>query len=185
MERIEWHFRPARLAAGRLAFDVSVAANGIDANAELARSVSGWELASLKATIKAATLPAILPLVAAWRPEGTVVIASPALAWNDRGTRGTASAEWRDAALALTDVRPLGSYRIEAAGDGGPTRIDVTTLSGPLRISGHGELAPPARLTFTGEARGEGDAAKSLDKLLDLMGPRRADGARALDVRMN
>ncbi len=185
LERIEWHFLPERLAAGRLAFDVSASGKGVDANAQLARAFSGWELASLKAAIQASTLTSILPLVAAWRPEGRIEIASPSLAWNEREARGSASAQWRDAAVALTDVRPLGTYRLDAAAEGGTTRIDLATLSGPLRISGKGTLTMPARLTFSGEARGEGDTARSLDPLLDLMGPRRADGARALELRTN
>jgi general secretion pathway protein N len=183
LDHIDWRFLPARLAAGRLAFDVNVAANGIDGNAKIGRGFSDWELGSLKATVKAATLASILPLAAAWRPEGAIEIASPGLTWNDRQTRGKASAEWRDAAVSLADVRPLGTYRIEAAGEGGPARIDVSTLSGPLRIFGKGELAFPSRITFSGEARGEGDAAKSLDALLDLLGPKRPDGARSLEVR--
>jgi general secretion pathway protein N len=103
--------------------------------------------------------------------------------WKDGEARGAANVEWRDAAVALTDVKPIGSYRLEARGEGGPARLSVTTLSGPLRISGKGE-ATATRGSFSGEARGEGDSAKALEPLLDLLGPRRPDGARALEVRL-
>jgi hypothetical protein len=63
--------------------------------------------------------------------------------------------------------------------------LTVTTLEGPLRVTGHGTFSPPSRASFSGEARSEGDAARSLDALLDLMGPRRADGARSLELRLN
>ena len=63
--------------------------------------------------------------------------------------------------------------------------LKVTTLEGPLRITGQGTLASPARLAFSGEARAEGDAAKALEPLLDLLGARRPDGARALEWRLN
>jgi general secretion pathway protein N len=183
LERIEWRFLPARLASGRLAFDVDVAAEGIDAHAKVARGFSNWEVADLKARVKAATLTGIVPLIAAWRPEGSLDVTSQSFAWEDGAARGAANVEWRDAALALTDVKPLGSYRLEARGEGGPARVSVTTTSGPLRISGKGEVTA-TRGSFSGEARGEGDAAKALEPLLDLLGPRRADGARALEVRL-
>src|SRR5258708_26877183 len=131
LERIEWHFLPARLAAGRLAFDVSASGKGVDANAQVARAFSGWELASLKAAIQASTITAVLPLAAAWRPEGRIEIISPRLAWNEREARGAASAQWRDAAVALTDVRPLGAYRLGAAAAGGTPRIALAPLSVP------------------------------------------------------
>jgi hypothetical protein len=59
-------------------------------------------------------------------------------------------------------------------------KVNLATLEGPLRLTGEGTLTPQGRLAFAGEARGEGAAAQSLEPLLDLMGPRRADGARAL-----
>jgi general secretion pathway protein N len=112
-----------------------------------------------------------------------VTLEAPALAWDGRTVRGNARAEWRDAGLALTDVRPLGSYRIEARGAGGPLEFSVATLQGPLSIAGRGTFAPPAALAFSGEARAEGPNAAALEPLLNLLGPRRADGARSLEWR--
>jgi len=60
----------------------------------------------------------------------------------------------------------------------------VTTIKGPLRVTGSGTASPSSGFTFKGEARGEGEAAKALEPLLDLMGPRRPDGARALELRL-
>jgi len=112
-----------------------------------------------------------------------VTLEAPALAWDGRTARGAARAEWRDAGIALTDVRPLGSYRIEARGEGGPLQLAVTTLEGPLTVTGRGTFAPPAALAFSGEARAEGPGAAALEPLLNLLGPRRADGARTIDWR--
>ena len=39
-------------------------------------------------------------------------------------------------------------------------------------------------MTFSGEARGEGANAAALEPLLNLMGPRRPDGARSIEVRI-
>jgi len=52
-----------------------------------------------------------------------------------------------------------------------------------LRLSGKGTISPPGRLAFSGEARADAQAAKELEPLLLLLGPARADGARALEWR--
>jgi general secretion pathway protein N len=180
LDRIEWRFRPSRLIAARLAFDVDATAKGIDAHARLERGIGTMELRNLEARGEAAALALFAPLAATWQPEGPITVTSPALAWDGVDLRGEGRAEWRGAALALSQVRPLGTYRAELKGAGGPAKVTLTTIEGPLRLSGDGTLTPQGRFAFSGEARGEGTAAQSLEPLLDLIGPRRADGTRAL-----
>lgn len=178
---VRWRFLPARLVGGRLAFALDGAGSGLRARGEVSRGVGGIEARAVTAHADAAVLASLAPLAAAWSPRGVVTIDAPALAWDGRTARGTARAEWRDAALAISDVRPLGTYRFDLTADGGSAHIAVTTLEGPLRISGRGTFAPPGALAFSGEARAEGDSAAALEPLLNLLGPRRPDGARALD----
>ena len=185
VDRLGWRFRPARLAAGRLAFDITAAAQGFDVRVQVARALTGWEFNDIAAHAEAALFTAFAPWIAGWRPAGTLIVAAPNVSWDERQTRGEARLEWRNAALSLSDVRPLGSYRLDARAGGGPAQLSLSTLEGPLRISGHGTFTPPSRLVFSGEARGEGDAAKALEPLLDLLGPRRPDGARSVEVRVN
>jgi general secretion pathway protein N len=180
LERIEWTFRPARVLAGRIAFDVTAAANGIDGRARIERGFTTTEMRDLDARADAVALALFAPLAATWQPQGAITAMAPLLAWDGTELRGEARAEWRGAAVALSQVRPLGSYRGELKGAGGPARVTLTTLEGPLRLTGDGTLTSQGRLAFSGEARGEGTAAPALEPLLDLMGPRRADGARAL-----
>lgn len=182
-DRIEWRFLPARLAAGRIAFDLRAAGHGIVGHGQLARGLTRWELRDVEATGDVESLVPLAPLAATWRPEGTIEISSPALDWDDNDARGDLRAQWRDAALSISEVRPLGSYRLDAHAEGGPARLTISTTSGALRITGQGTFTPPSALALTGEARGEGAQAKALDPLLDLMGPRRPDGARALEIR--
>jgi general secretion pathway protein N len=185
LDRLEWRFLPARLASGRVAFDVSATGRGLDARSQVARGFGGWELRDVAAHGDAAVLTPLAPMIAAWRPEGNVAISSPAIEWNARGARGDLSAEWKDAAVSISDVRPLGSYRIDMHAEGGPAKITLATLAGPLRISGNGTFAPPSGLVLSGDARGEGVQAGTLEPLLNLIGPRRSDGARTLEIRLN
>ena len=181
LETVRWRFLPARIAAGRLAFALDASGPGLEGHGELERGLGAYGARDVHARADAAALAAFVPLAAGWRPEGAVTLAAPALAWDGREAHGEARLEWRDAALAIAAVRPLGSYRLEARAEGGPARIALTTLDGPLRLAGTGTFAPPGALAFAGEARAEGPSASALEPLLNLFGPRRADGARTLE----
>lgn len=181
VDTLRWRFLPARLASGRLAFAVDAAGAGLEGQGEIARGFAILEARALNVRADVAALAAFAPLPEAWQPQGRVTISAPALAWESGHARGAATVEWRDAAVALSSVRPLGSYRIDARGDGGPAKFAVTTLEGPLRVAGSGSFVPPAALAFSGEARAEGAQAAELEPLLNLLGPRRPDGARALE----
>lgn len=184
VDRVEWHLLPSRALAGRIAFHIEAAGSGLEARYEGARTFTQWEVRDLEARGDAAAMTTLLPWLAPWRPEGKVTITSPRLATDGAELRGEARVEWRAAALALSDVKPLGSYRADIQAEGHAGRVTITTLEGTLRIAGQGTLAPPTRFTFTGDARAEGPQAAALEPLLARIGPARADGSRALEWRM-
>ena len=185
LDSLEWRLLPARLAAGRIAFDVTAASRGFDARFQMARGVTDWEFRYVAARMEAAFLAAFIPFATQWRPEGSLVLAASTLLWDEREMKGDASLEWRNAALGLSDVRPLGSYRLDARARGGPAALELTTIEGALKLAARGTFTPPGGVALSGEARAEGDSAQALAPLLDLIGPPRADGARALELRVN
>jgi general secretion pathway protein N len=180
LDTVRWRFLPARLASARLAFALDASGPGLEGHAEVERGPGAFGARDVHARADAAALAAFVPLAAGWGPEGSITLAAPALAWDGHVAHGAALLEWRDAALAIAAVRPLGSYRLEARSDGGPARITLATLDGTLRLAGTGTFTPPGALAFAGDARAEGPSAAALEPLLDLIGPRRADGARTL-----
>lgn len=183
LDHIQWRFAPAGLASGHVAFDVAASGRGVDARLTLGRGFSRWIFAGADARIDASVAAILAPLVGAWHPEGVVTIASPEWRLKDDGeARGKLAATWSDAAVSLSEVKPLGRYSLDATAEDGPVSFTVATKDGPLRVSGHGTFAPPSRIAFSGEARGEGDRAGALEPLLDLMGQRRPDGARAFEI---
>ena len=184
LERVTWRFMPGEIARGRVAFDVAVDSRDARANAQLLRGFSDWEARGASARIDARALPLFYPVVAAWRPEGAVQVSTQEVRWNEREMQGSVNVEWRDASVALCDVRPLGTYRLTAQGVGDSVQLALSTIAGALTMSGKGEVKLPRATTFTGEARGEAASAAALEPLLNLMGPRRADGARAIEVRI-
>jgi general secretion pathway protein N len=183
VETLQWSFLPSRLIAGRIAYDVKAGVKGLEAKMQVARGLAGYELRDLEAHGEAGALAAFAPLAAGARPEGPVSLTSDSLTWDGRELRGNARGEWRGATTAFSDVKPVGTYRAELRGEGGPAKVVVTTLDGPLKISGEGTLTAPGRFAFSGEARGEGASAAALEPLLNLMGRKRPDGARSLEWR--
>jgi general secretion pathway protein N len=183
LDTLHWRFEPARLAAGRLAFRVEGYGSGLEGRARIDRGFDAFELREVQVRGDAAAIAAFAPLAAGWQPEGRITLDAPAIAWDGREARGAARLEWHDAAVALSAVRPLGSYRVEARADGGPVKISLATLDGPLRLAGSGTFVPPDNLSFNGEARASPAAQAALEPLLNLMGSRRADGAHAMEIR--
>lgn len=181
LDDVHWQWRASRVLAGRLAWHVQATSPALFAQAQVERGIATLELRELQARGDAAALAPLVPLLAAWRPEGGVRLASPRIAWDGRQLRGDARLEWTQAALAISAVHPLGSYRVDARAAGGPAEFQLSTLEGPLRIAGHGTFEAPGAFTFSGDARAEGPSSAALQPLLDLLGPRRADGARALE----
>ncbi len=184
LDSLSWRLRPASLLAGRLAFSVEASAGGLEARGVVSRSPAMWRLGEATVSGEAAAAARFAPLAAAWQPGGTLAARSEELAWDGRAATGEASVEWREASLALSPVRPLGTWRASLTGETGGLAVAVQTVKGPLRVAGRGRLALPAgRLAFAGEARAEPAEAAALEPLLALLGPRRADGARTLEAR--
>jgi general secretion pathway protein N len=107
---------------------------------------------------------------------GWLRLASPGLAAE------TVQGRWRfdgQAELQLDDVQSrlstlprLGSYRLGLAGAAaGDASITLSTLEGPLLLSGRGQWAA-AGLRLRGEARAEEGAEALLNNLLNLIGRR-------------
>ena len=183
VERLAWRWLPAQLAAGRLAFAVDGTDGTLVGQGEVARSLGAWHVTQWRASGDASAIQRYVPLASAWQPAGSLAIEVPSLAFDGARMSGTATAEWRGAALSLTDVRPLGSWRAALNAEDGPARVIVTTIEGPLKITGTGTLAIPGRLAFSGEARVDPAQEKALEPILKLFGARRADGAWPVEAR--
>jgi general secretion pathway protein N len=183
VDEVRWQFLPSRLFAGRAAYEIEARAGGLHAQLEAARSPMAWQVRDLRANGDAAALVPLFPLATAWQPTGAVAIEAAFVAWDGERASGNVTIEWRDAALALSEARPLGSWRAQATAEGAAAKVALATTRGPLRLSGNGTLAIPGRLAFSGEARAEPGRERELEALLKLLGPRRADGAHALELR--
>lgn len=118
--------------------------------------------------------------------------------WNTLQLRGTLSLSAQDLALtvrrdgwslagqagveawglgtALSTLQPVGSYRLQVLGGTEPRTV-LSTLAGPLQLSGQG-LLDQGRWRFTGEARTDEASQGALGNLLNIIG--RREGARSV-----
>ena len=111
-----------------------------------------------------------------WRSQGL------ALAWTKAGWRWQGQAELlvQDLASRLSTLRPMGSYRIVLAGSATGTTtpgLTLSTLQGPLRLSGQGQWLGQ-RLRFTGEASADEGFEAALANLLNIIGRREGPRSR-------
>ena len=112
------------------------------------------------------------------RPTASLGVTWPPIVLENGRFNGQAFLELRDVASALTPVRPLGAYRIDIDGTGNASVIRMTSLDGPLRLSGQGTWTPAAGLRFTAYAEADDAERLRLQSLLGLLG--RREGTRTM-----
>ncbi len=61
--------------------------------------------------------------------------------------------DWSDAGTSLSNVRPLGHYRVMLASDSAQIQVDLQTESGPFQLEGEGRWHPRSGFAFRGEGR--------------------------------
>jgi general secretion pathway protein N len=172
--RVSWSMGWGQIASGRITADVSHPALA----APLAVSLSGksFALKSGQAELPAAMLTVLGVPFNTVRPGGVLAVSWTDVEIRERGLAGDVRIDWRDAQSALSPVAPLGSYRLEIAGQGEAARLRLDTLRGPLRLQGTGTLKG-GRLSFKGLASAEPDMRQALSGLIGLLGPRSGDDA--------
>jgi general secretion pathway protein N len=82
----------------------------------------------------------------------------------------------------VSPVKPLGSYRVVLQAQGAASTLDLSTLKGPLLLSGHGTIAGSGT-SFHGEASSTPEARENLSGLLNLLGRPMGPGTVSLDYR--
>jgi len=113
-------------------------------------------------------------------PDGMLAVSAQGFVFEGRGktvtVTGLAQLELRDFSSRLAQVAPLGSYRMALIGGGKEPQLVLSTMQGPLQLSGQGNLG--ARPQFRGEASPAPGSEAALANLLNIIG--RRDGARSI-----
>jgi general secretion pathway protein N len=149
---------------------VKVVDGNNNSNGILAAGIGKLHLRQMRATLPVSLLPEFMPTWQAWKPNGNLKLSTDELTLSQQGIRGEAELEWRNASLALSQVNPLGEYRVNIQADQKIAKISVSTISGVLHLVGKGEWSGSGGLSFRGTAQGEPSKKVELRDFLRLLG---------------
>jgi general secretion pathway protein N len=169
IQSVRWRFQPAGLFAlqWRYAVDASDAALAGSANAGF--GFGSVTLSDSTLDMPARTASAVAPVLGTFSPDGRVLANIRSLQCKGDACSGDVALTWRDAAVALAELRPLGDYQIDAQLRDGNADFDVKTLKGTLRAAGKGQFQNGA-LRFTGELSAPPDQLPRVQGLMRLFG---------------
>lgn len=176
--KLSWRWIPGELLDGRigLKFELDQAANRLTGHVMLGSN--GISLKNVQGLADAVLLGFAARPMSLLQPQGSLAVNVPNLFLSDKRIHGDAQLEWLNARSGLV-AAPLGNYRaaLTSDPDGRRARVDILTLSGPLAMSGNGELQPGKN--FQGSLRltpPRGDDGKIYRPLLDFLGRADASG---------
>jgi general secretion pathway protein N len=176
-----WQIRPAELPSNGLVYEVRHGEGAPPMRARYAVLRQEAELSQWRMVLPAQILAVLSPQLKPYQLHGEVRLATDSLTFSAGGILGRATVDWMQAGSRLTDVYPLGDYRIQMAGTGAGLSIQLSTLAGKLRLSGSGQVVPGRGLTFNGEAQAApGEQQEALTDLLHRVGPQTSPGVFAL-----
>jgi general secretion pathway protein N len=132
------------------------------------------------------TLPASImeigaPQLGPYQLQGSLEASSDHLTLDNAGLNGKITVDWLRAASGLSEIRPLGDYRILLQGNGGSVDANLSTLSGKLQLTGKGGFDNASGMRFNGTASAaKGSAEAELNELLHHIGPEISPGVFTL-----
>ncbi len=169
--RYAWKIRLLELMLGRLHV-------AFDSGADIVLKPAGLEMKHVSVELPASALSLLGKELASIRPSGLLKIRSDEFAFSKHSS-GTLTADWENAASPLSNVNPLGSYRVTVNGEGEALRISLDTLKGPLRLTGSGLWSDKSGFRFNGTGE---SAEPGISGLLRIAGRDMGGGKYALRV---
>lgn len=183
--RGSWSLNPWWLAIGRVG--VSMDFTGQDTLLKV-RGALGLRTVTLRdvdVRFPASLVPTVYPPAALAGPSGDVRIAAKKITLARHDMAGEVVAVWRRAGTTVSNVNPLGDYRVIAAGQGEAFSIALTTDRGDLRLGGQGRWSlATRRFEMKGSATPAQGSKGKLDPLLRLFGRDQGDGSRMFIVQL-
>ena len=177
--QLEWTINPAWLFAARLQTRVRLTGLDSDLSGSVDVSYKRARLQHIKGSISPRLLIVVYAPVSLFDPSGQFQVTSESLQIAASGIDGVLQLTWQDAGLNLSDVRPLGDYKLQVEGAGNMLRLKIETLKGALTINGQGEAnLDNKQLQFAGTAMPQ-TRATELEPVLRMLGNDIGGGKRS------
>lgn len=175
---IEWNINPFWLFTGRIQTHWKAAAkdNGVDTTIRL--GLGEAQLIDTDISLPAESISAFYSPAALIAPQGQVRLRSAKLSIDKNNLDGVAEILWQNAGSSLSNVQPLGDYRLEIVGGGKTADLKLTTSRGALELNGQGKWQlHEGQLQINGTAVPR-EQASELEPVLKLLGSDQGNGRR-------
>lgn len=180
-DRVQWRLQPWRLLRAELAAAMEISGPQLQGKGIVAKGIMGGvKLRDLNASAPANLLPLAMPALDIWKPSGTLDVSTPEFTFAGAKSTGKANITWKQAALALSAVKPLGEYAVAVDANDAGLNYQLATVSGALQLEGKGRWASNSAPTFLGSARAQPNYAVQLADLLRLLGTPDSSGTVVL-----
>lgn len=164
-----WNLVPENLAQARLS--LLVRRDGVDESMLISWTPAGLEMERVAITLPAALAGSIDARIAALRLGGRLHVSSRKLS----GKAGQATISWQKMESGLVPGQALGEHAIEVANGTTGSSFTITSVSGPVVLSGSGSVSADGRTVIDAVATVDPKSA-ALPSLLSLMGNEVAPG---------
>lgn len=167
---LRWGFNPLRLLLGEASADWRLDGSDLGASLTTDLGVRGVRLKTLVVRADVGRVSGLRPALEWLRPRGRLYLDAPELFLTRAGVEGDAQLTWREAGVSLS-TGTLGDYRVRMKGRGENGGLELTTLTGPLRLTGRGDVEfTRGRLRAGGVASAHPGEEGRLAPLLNLIG---------------
>ena len=170
-----WHLYPAA--------DLSRIHVNVDSGSgaeEMKIQISPWknqiDVQHAHANLPAQLLSVFVPQLSPYRLSGELELVADRFTIAQQNIVGEVKLDWKQATSGLTDIAPLGDYRISLQGSGAALNVTLSTQSGKLKLNGSGQVQPGSALTFNGTAQAAPEQQESMSELLHHIGPEMSPG---------
>lgn len=178
---VSWKLEPTELARAILGFSIFL--EGGTRPIPLRIGFSSVELRDLSLKLPAGGLVLLSDQLVPLEPRGEVALQIDHVTFGPQQPEAAIQLEWRNAGSAMTDVAPLGDYRIQCEMRDGRVSITMDTLHGPLILSGRGSWPQGSRPEFKGTARLPAELQTRMASMLRLIAAERGPGEFEIRIK--
>lgn len=177
--RFAWRLSPL-VVLGTVDAELSNPA-ALSAPVKITGGWTAWTISAAAISLPAERLTALGAPLNTLQPSGRMMLDWQQLQIARQGQQvamtGTMRLTLDDIASRLSPIKPLGAYRMTLEWRGQQAQLQLSSLHGPLLLSGAGRL-DRGRMQFSGRAEAAPGQEQRLANLLNLLGQRRTEGGK-------
>jgi general secretion pathway protein N len=176
----EWSINPFWLLTGRVQLTLQTNTPDRQIKTTLGIAKESLSIKDTDAAFPATFVSQLYPPATLIGPQGQIRLRTSDLVFGQKNLEGNATLEWQGAGSSLSNVKPLGDYRLEIIGAGKTANLKLSTARGALELTGQGQWqTQTGQVQLTGSALPRERAAE-LESLLKLLGEDQGNGKRQL-----